>query len=200
MDVNWFRPPAADAGDVGTLNACYNALDIHVIGGRADDVAILDGDRSLTFARVLTEVAAFAGVLQAFGVTPGAEVVVLGLPPLEDIVVQLACARLGAVHFVEPSPAPALVVAGTTTGHTFDSVPLITIDDTGELVWSTMMTAGRAEPAGCAELPGDAPLRVTRGTPVLTADHLLAVVAGQVDDPVLLSLMAGKTLVLAQQQ
>lgn len=200
MDVNWFRPPAAEAGDAGTLNACYNALDIHVIGGRADDVAILDGDRALTFARVLTEVAAFAGVLRAFGVSPGAEVVVLDLPALEDIVAQLACARLGAVLFVEPSPAPAVVVARTATGRTFGSVPMITIDDTGELVWSTMMTVGRAEPAGCAELPGDTPLRSTRGTPILTADHLLAVVAGKVDDPVLASLMAGETLVLAQQQ
>ena len=38
--VNWFRPPAD--GDPGTLNACYEALDIHVIRGRADDVAAID--------------------------------------------------------------------------------------------------------------------------------------------------------------
>ena len=42
MEVTWFRPPGGD--DPGTLNACYNALDIHVIRGRADDDAVsLDG-------------------------------------------------------------------------------------------------------------------------------------------------------------
>ena len=36
MAVTWFRAP--DGDDPGTLNACYNALDIHVIRGRADEV------------------------------------------------------------------------------------------------------------------------------------------------------------------
>ena len=37
MAVIWFRPPS---GDEGLLNACYNALDVHVIRGRADDLAV----------------------------------------------------------------------------------------------------------------------------------------------------------------
>jgi hypothetical protein len=41
-DVNWFRAPSD--GDPGTLNACYNALDVHVIRGRAEDTALtIDG-------------------------------------------------------------------------------------------------------------------------------------------------------------
>ncbi len=198
MDVIWFRAPA---GDAGMLNACYNALDVHVIRGRADEVALVDGERPMNFARVLTEVGAFAGVLQAFGVGTGDEVVVLDVPPLEDILVQLACARVGAVLFREPSPTPALAVVGSAGGHDFGSVPLITVDDTGELDWPTAMRAGRTEPAGCAELPGDAILRTVDGTvdgtPVLTADNLLAVAAGEVDDPVFTPLMAAETLVLA---
>ena len=77
--VSWFRPPAD--GDPGTLNACYEALDIHVVRGRADDVAAtLDGEQH-TFASLLTEVAACAGVLRAFGVGLGDRVVVGELSP-----------------------------------------------------------------------------------------------------------------------
>ena len=197
MDVIWFRPPA---GDTGTLNACYNAVDIHVIRGRAEQVALLDGDRPVTFARLLTEVGAFAGVLQAFGVGTGDEVVVVDAPPLEDTVLQLACARVGAVLFREPSPMAALVVVGTAGGHDFGAVPLITVDDTGELDWATAMRAGRTDPAGCAEVPGDGLLRVIDEMPVQTAAHLLAVAAGEVVDPVLTSLMAGERLVLAVEK
>ncbi|MCW2834752.1 MAG: propionyl-CoA synthetase [Nocardioides sp.] len=198
MDVTWFRAPADDAG---MLNACYNALDVHVIHGRAEEVALLHEQRPMSFAGLLTEVGAFAGVLQAFGVGVGDEVVVLDVPPLEDTVAQLACARVGAVHFDERSPTPALVLAGTAAGldvgRDLGTVPLITVDDTGELGWEMAMRAGRTQPAGCAELSGDAPLRVVGGTPVLTAQHLLSVAAGEVVDPVLTPLMAGRTLVLA---
>ena len=194
MDVIWFRAPADDAG---LLNACYNALDVHVIRGRAEDVAVLGGERALSFAEMLTEVGAFAGVLEAFGVGVGDEVVVLDVPPLEDAVVQLACARVGAVHLRKLPATPALVVAGTAGAHDLGLVPLITVDDTGELDWELAMRAGRTQPAGCADLPGDAPLRVVDGAPVPTAEHLLAVAAGQVVDPVLTPLMAGETLVLA---
>ncbi len=198
MDVTWFRAPAADrADDRGLLNACYNALDVHVIHGQAEDVALLDGETPWSFAGLLTEVGAFAGVLEAFGVSAGDEVVVLDVPPLEDTVAQLACARVGAIHFDELSPTPALVLVGTAGSHDVGAVPLITVDDTGELGWDMAMRAGRTQPAGCAEVAGDAPLRVVGGTPVPTAAHLLAVAAGEVVDPVLTPLMAGETLVLA---
>lgn len=193
MDVIWFRPPA---GDPGVLNACYNAVDIHVIRGHAEQVALTDGDRPMTFARLLTEVGAFAGVLQAFGVGLGDEVVLLDAPPLEDVLVQLACARMGAVLFREPSPRPGLVVVGTAGGRDFGDVPLVTVDDSGELDWATAMRAGRTEPAGCADVPGDAPLRVVDGTTVPTAAHLMAVAAGEAADPVFTPLMAGEPLVL----
>ncbi len=196
MDVIWFRAPVDDGG---TLNACYNAVDVHVIRGRADEVALVDGERPVSFAALLTEVGAFAGVLQVLGVGAGDEVVALDLPPLEDTVVQLACARVGAVHARELSQAPVLVVAGAAGipgARDLGTVPLVTVDDSSELDWETAMRAGRTQPAGCAVLAGDAPLRITDGTPVRTAEHLLAVVAGEVVDPVLTPLMTGQTLVL----
>ena len=76
--VTWFRAPTDD--HPGLLNACYNALDIHVVRGRADDVAVhLDGTEH-TFAWLLTEVAACAGVLRAFGVEVGDQVALGAVP------------------------------------------------------------------------------------------------------------------------
>lgn len=195
--IDWFRKPAP--GDAGTLNACYNAVDLHVIRGRAEQVALLDGERPMTYARLLTEVGACAGVLQAFGVALGGEVVVLDVAPLEDTVLQLACARVGAVLFREPSPTPALVVVGTIDDQDFGAAPVITVDDSGELDWPTAMRAGCTDPAGCADVPGDALLRVVDGVAVPLAEHLLAVASGTVVDPVLSSLIVGRTLVLAVQ-
>ena len=93
--VTWFRPPVDD--HPGLLNACYNALDIHVVRGRADDVAAhLDGTER-TFARLLTEVAACAGVLRAFGVEVGDQVALGAVPQGTGVVTVLAAARVGAV-------------------------------------------------------------------------------------------------------
>ena len=80
--IDWFRKPVDSPAD-GTLNACYNALDRHVIRGRAEDVALVLGTRSWTYARLLTEVGALAGVLRAFGTGVGDVVAVGPLPAFE---------------------------------------------------------------------------------------------------------------------
>ena len=145
-EVAWFRAPADDAG---TLNACYNALDIHVIRGRADDVALVDPDGDWTFARLLTEVAACAGVLQAFGVGVGDQVAVGTLPRATGVVVALAVARVGAVSaYDDPTPAAVRVRRSP------DGV-VITVDSE-DLPWDVALRAGRTDPAGCADVPGDA--------------------------------------------
>ena len=147
-EVAWFRPPADDAG---TLNACYNALDIHVIRGRADDVALVDPDGDRTFARLLTEVAACAGVLQAFGVRVGDPVAVGFLPVRTAVTVVLAVARVGAVAVYDNSAAPdAPVRVGSA-----DGAVTFGIDDE-EVPWDVAMRAGRTDPAPCADVPGDA--------------------------------------------
>lgn len=149
-DVAWFRPPA---GDTGTLNACYNALDIHVIRGRAEDVALADRSGDWTFARLLTEVAACAGVLRAFGIGLGDQVAIGPVPRASGIVVALAAARVGAVSvYDDPPAADATMVVGSAD----DGVVLAA--DGEELPWDVAQRAGRTDPAGCTDVPGDAVL------------------------------------------
>ena len=90
----------------GMLNTCYNALDRHVEGGRADQLALIYDSpvtgtvRRYTYLELRDEVARFAGVLRALGVERGDRVVIyLPMVP-EAVVAMLACARLGAVHSV----------------------------------------------------------------------------------------------------
>ena len=67
MQIDWIHH-SGDGPD--TLNLCFNALDRHVVRGRADDRAVA-ADRPTIYARLLEEVAAFGGVLRAFGVGLG---------------------------------------------------------------------------------------------------------------------------------
>jgi acyl-CoA synthetase (AMP-forming)/AMP-acid ligase II len=147
-EVAWFRPPAEDAG---TLNACYNALDIHVIRGRAEEVALADPPRDWTFARLLTEVAACAGVLRAFGVGVGDRVAIGFVPVPTAVIVVLAVARVGAVAVYDNSAAPEakVQVGGADGAVTFG------VDDE-QVPWDVAMRAGRTDPAPCADVPGDA--------------------------------------------
>lgn len=149
--VTWFRAPSDD--HPGTLNACYNALDIHVVRGRADDVAAdLDGS-GRTFAWLLTEVAACAGVLRAFGVEVGDQVALGSVPQGAGVVAVLAAARVGALVQYDDSAGATgkVVVRGGSDGVAFAV-------DGEDLPWDVAMRAGRTDPAGCADVPGDAVL------------------------------------------
>src|SRR6202035_5597227 len=88
------------------VNTCYNALDRHVAGGRADQVALIHDSplagavTKLTYAQMLHEVKTLAAIMQDFGVTKG-DRVILYMPMVpEAVVAMLACARIGAVHSV----------------------------------------------------------------------------------------------------
>jgi propionyl-CoA synthetase len=115
-DLRWIRPPSRVLdGDAppfyrwfpdGVLNTCFNALDRHVIEGRADQPALVhdspvtDSTRTYTYAQLLDLVGRFAGVLRGLGVDHGDRVVIyLPMVP-EAVVAMLACARIGAVHSV----------------------------------------------------------------------------------------------------
>ena len=115
-EIDWFTPPQkifdANAGVYGrwfpdaTCNMCFNALDRHVDGGRAGqlaliyDSAVTNTKRTFTYAQLRDEVAAFAAVLQDFGVVKG-DRIVLYMPMIPEAVIgMLACARIGAVHSV----------------------------------------------------------------------------------------------------
>src|SRR5881409_3961827 len=61
----------------GRLSSCYNALDRHVEGGRADQLALIydspvtDTVETFTYSELLDAVARFAGALAAQGVGYG---------------------------------------------------------------------------------------------------------------------------------
>ena len=89
------------------VNTCYNALDRHVAGGRADQVALIHDSplvrarvTKFTYAEMLHEVQTLAAIMQDFGVAKG-DRVILYMPMVpEAVVAMLACARIGAVHSV----------------------------------------------------------------------------------------------------
>src|SRR5947207_6921958 len=115
-DIDWIEPakkvfdPAIGiygrwfAGAV--VNTCYNALDRHVAGGRADQVALIHDSplantvTKFTYAELLKEVQTLAAVMADFGVVKG-DRAILYMPMVpEAVVAMLACARIGAVHSV----------------------------------------------------------------------------------------------------
>lgn len=114
--VDWTKPPtrALDATSAplyrwypdGELNTCHNALDRHVDGGRADQLALVydspvTGTKaSFTYRELRDEVARFAGVLAGLGVGRGDRVIIYMPMVPRAAVAMLACARLGAVHSV----------------------------------------------------------------------------------------------------
>lgn len=115
-EISWIHRPTRALDDSrapfhrwfpdGTLNVCFNALDRHVIAGRADRLALVHESpvtgtrRETTYAQLLDEVARAAGVLQALGVEKGDRVVVYMPMIPEAVVAMLACARIGAIHSV----------------------------------------------------------------------------------------------------
>lgn len=100
------NPPFYRWFNGGELNTCYNALDRHVEGGRADQTALIYDSpvtktiRKFTYREMLDQVSRFAGVLKTLGVNKG-DTVVIYMPMIPQAVISmLACARLGAVHSV----------------------------------------------------------------------------------------------------
>src|SRR6201996_3725231 len=89
------------------VNTCYNALDRHVAGGRANQVALIHDSplnnntiTTFTYAELLKEVQTLAAIMQDFGVTKGDRVILYMPMVREAVVAMLACARIGAVHSV----------------------------------------------------------------------------------------------------
>jgi propionyl-CoA synthetase len=114
--VDWISAPTRALDDSnppmyrwypdGTLNTAYNALDRHVIAGRADQPALIyhsaitGARKTWTYAELLDHVARLGGALQALGVEPGDRVVIYMPMIPEALMAMLACARIGAVHSV----------------------------------------------------------------------------------------------------
>jgi propionyl-CoA synthetase len=115
-DIDWFKPFDkvfdADAGVYGRwfpgalCNTCFNAVDRHVDGGRADQLALIHDSAitgkvtRYTFRELQREVVALAQVLRHQGVGKGDRVIIYMPMVAEAAVAMLACARLGAIHSV----------------------------------------------------------------------------------------------------
>jgi propionyl-CoA synthetase len=115
-DVHWYkkwdrvlddsRAPFYRWYPGGVVNSCYNALDIHVANGRADQLALIydspvtDTVKTFTYRQLLDEVARFAGVLSGQGIRRGDRVIIYMPMVPEAVIAMLACARIGAIHSV----------------------------------------------------------------------------------------------------
>src|SRR5262247_1786244 len=114
--IDWYERPArvfdVSAGVYGrwfpggTCNTCWNAVDRHVLAGRADQPAIIydspvaNTRQTISYVDLQTKTQVLAGILKNFGVQKG-DRVVLYMPMVpEAAVAMLACARIGAVHSV----------------------------------------------------------------------------------------------------
>ncbi len=88
------------------VNTCYNAIDRHLLNGRANQAAIIydspvtDTKYSITYSELYEKVATLAGALLAKGVSKGDRVIIYMPMVPEGLISMLACARIGAIHSV----------------------------------------------------------------------------------------------------
>jgi propionyl-CoA synthetase len=115
-DVHWYKKPTqgVDTSDSpfntwfadGEINACYNAIDVHVINGRGEQLALIhdspitDSHKTFTYSQLQDQISRFAGVLVSEGVAKGDRVMVYMPMIPEALIAVLACARIGAIHTV----------------------------------------------------------------------------------------------------
>ncbi len=115
-EIDWFKPWDKvfdpEAGVYGRwfvgaeCNTCYNAVDRHVLDGRADQLALVHDSAitgtiaKFTYAELKREVVALASVLKNQGVRKGDRVIIYMPMVPEAVFAMLACARLGAIHSV----------------------------------------------------------------------------------------------------
>jgi propionyl-CoA synthetase len=100
------RPPFYRWFSGGLVNSCYNAVDRHVEGGRANQRALIYDSpvtgttKTFTYGELQDEVARLAGALVGQGVQKGDRVIIYMPMVPEAIFAMLACARIGAIHSV----------------------------------------------------------------------------------------------------
>ena len=104
--IDTSNPPFYRWFQGGVMNTCYNAVDLHVETGRADQAALIhdspvtDTVKTFTYRELRDEISAFAGALANHGVIKGDRVIIYMPMVPEAVIAMLACARLGAIHSV----------------------------------------------------------------------------------------------------
>ena len=101
--LDW-QPPFAKWFVGGTINASYNALDIHQNSKATKPAILWEGEngesRILTYYDMFIQVQKFANILKSLGVRKGDRVTIY-LPMVPELpIAMLACARIGAIHTV----------------------------------------------------------------------------------------------------
>jgi hypothetical protein len=134
VELTWFRRPGPETP--GTLNLCYNALDVHVVRGDLERITLLE------------QVAALAGVLQGLGIAAGEYVAESLDDEDERALLLLALLRIGAV-----------LVIGEADG----VEPKLTIEP-GQVV--PAVRVGRQDPAACVDLEPESPALLHHGVVV----------------------------------
>ena len=114
-EIDWVTPwtkvydrvDGLDRWFVGAeCSTCWNAVDRHVEGGRADQAALIYDSpvtgqkKTYTYRELRDEVSAVGAVMQDLGVTKGDRVIIYMPMIPEAAIAMLACARIGAVHSV----------------------------------------------------------------------------------------------------
>ncbi len=137
--------------------SCFDLLDAHVVGGRADAEALRWDGGSWTYARLLEEVAAFGGVLRHCGVSKGDRVDVLLPESAELVVALLATARIGAEHAWGTGEAAVLVTDSDGGEAEAPEAPVVLVKqrpgaaralvEGRDYDWDVVLRAGRTDPA-----------------------------------------------------
>jgi acetyl-CoA synthetase len=105
QQVMEWQPPFVKWFTDGELNACYNCVDRHLLGGHRNKAALIwegePGDsRVLTYQMLASEAAQCANALKHLGVQKGDRVAIFMPLVPEAAIAMLACARIGAIHSV----------------------------------------------------------------------------------------------------
>ena len=101
--LDW-QPPFAKWFVGGTINASFNALDVHQKTKSSKPAILWEGEngesRIITYGEMFLQVKKFSNVLKSLGVKKGDRVTIY-LPMVPELpIAMLACARIGATHTV----------------------------------------------------------------------------------------------------
>lgn len=158
-------------------DVCFLALDRHVVAGRADETALVDGAASTSYAVLLEQVGALAGALRLIGVAPGDRVALRGLGAREALLAELACLRLGATAVLGEDGEVTFAVTDDVGAHPAARATILVGPteprESVDAPWGLAVNAGRTAPAECVPVPADTVLLVEGGSGA-TADELAA--------------------------
>ena len=114
--IDWYKKPTLALNSENAplyewftdarVNTCFNAVDRHLLNGRANQKAIIydspvtDTKYAITYFELHEKVSTLAGALLEKGISKGDRVIIYMPMVPEGLISMLACARIGAIHSV----------------------------------------------------------------------------------------------------